>query len=129
MSRCESIGVQFLDSIQEIEELYVLIARNAGDRRFTGGIAGGERVDHLGLETRFVIEDVVRNIKLFGDAAGIVNVLAGAAAARPGRGLAVIVKLQRNADHLVSLLLQHTSDDRGIDAARHRNDDPVGFAA
>ena len=35
----------------------------------------------------------------------------------------VIVKLQGHADNVVSLLLEQRSHDRGIDPARHRNDD------
>ena len=45
----------------------------------------------------------MRNAERVGDAARIVDVLAGAAAALPARRLAVIVELQRDADDLVAL--------------------------
>ena len=58
-----------------------------------------------------------------GDAAGVVDVLAGAAGAAPPDGLAVVVELQGDADDVVALLLEQRGDDRGVDAARHRHDD------
>jgi hypothetical protein len=37
-------------------------------------------------------------------------------------GGALIVKLERNAEHVVTLPLKESCHDRGINAARHRDD-------
>ena len=65
----------------------------------------------------------MRNAERLGDAAGVVDVLAGAAGALAVRRLAVIVELQRHADDVVAGALQQAGDDRGIDAAGHGDDD------
>ncbi len=63
------------------------------------------------------------NAEGLGHAARIVDVAAGAAGALPvGRG-AVVVELERDADDVVALALQQAGHHRGIDAARHGDDD------
>ena len=80
-------------------------------------------VDHRFAEARFVVEHVMRNAERVGDAARVVDVLAGAAGALAMRRRAVIVELQRDADDVVALALQQRGHDGGIDAARHGDDD------
>ena len=65
----------------------------------------------------------MRNIELGGDLAGIVNILAGTAAADPAGGGAVIIELHGDADDIIACDLQHGRNDRAIDAARHGDDD------
>ena len=86
-------------------------------------IAVGEAVDHRLAEAVLVVEHVMRNADALGDAARIVDVLAGAAGALAVGRRAVVVKLQRDADDVVALGLQQRRRDRGIDAARHGDDD------
>ena len=69
----------------------------------------------------------MRDAERLGDAAGIVDVLAGAARAGAMRRRAMIVELQRDADDVIALALQQAGDDGGIDAARHRDDDAGVF--
>ena len=52
------------------------------------------------------------NAECLGDAARIVDVLAGAARALAVRRLAMVVKLQRHADDVIALGLEHAGDDR-----------------
>ena len=94
MAGCQGIGIQFLNGIEQVEEFNVLIARYARDWRFASGIACRKRVDNLGLEAGFVIQDIVRNAQFFGDPTGIVYVLARAATARPAGSLPMIIELQ-----------------------------------
>ena len=68
------------------------------------------------------------NAKGIGNAARIVNVLARAAAALPARRRAVVVELQGDADDVVAGPRQECGDNRGIDAARHRDDDARALA-
>ena len=63
-----------------------------------------------------------------GDVAGIADVAAGAAGPRPVGSRAVVVKLKRDADHVVARPLQKPGHDGGIDPARHRHHD-AGFVA
>ena len=82
------------------------IAFDAGHRRLAGDVAFGEAVDHRFLEAALVVQHVMRNADALGDAARIIDVLPGAAGALAVGGGAVIVELQRDADHVVAFGLQ-----------------------
>jgi hypothetical protein len=64
----------------------------------------------------------MRNADPLGHAAGVVDVLPRAAGALAVGRRAVVVKLQRDADHVIALVLQQRGRDGGIDAAGHRDD-------
>ena len=66
----------------------------------------------------------MRNADPLGDGAGIMDVAAGAAGALAVGRSAMIVKLQRDADDVIAGIGQKRRGDRGIDAARHGDDDP-----
>jgi hypothetical protein len=63
------------------------------------------------FEALFVVEDVVRNAEPVGDAPGIVDVLSGAASTAPPDSLAMVIKLQGDADDFAPLLLEQRSND------------------
>ena len=71
----------------------------------------------------------MRNAEPVGDAAGIVDVLSGAAGTAPPDSLAMVIELQGDADDFAPLLLEQRSDDGRIDATRHRHDDPSWAAS
>src|SRR6185437_11645878 len=81
----------------------------------------GEALHHLGAEAVLVVQHVVRDTEPVGDLAGILDVLAGAAGTRLADRDAMVVKLQGDADHVVTLPGQQRRRDRRIDAARHRD--------
>ena len=58
-----------------------------------------------------------------GDRLRIVDVLPGAAGARAAHRLAMVVKLERDADHLGAGLRGERGRDRAVDAAGHGDDD------
>ncbi len=60
---------------------------------------------------------------MVGHAARVVDVLAGAARALAAGRRAVVVELQRDADHLVAGLVQQAGDGAAVHAARHRDED------
>ena len=60
----------------------------------------------------------------FGDAAGIINVLPGAAGTALLNGRAVIVELQRDADDVVAFVGEHGGGDGGVHAAGHGDHNP-----
>ena len=57
------------------------------------------------------------------DGLGVVDVLAGAAGARALHRLAMVVELERDADHLGAGARGQRGDDAAVDAARHGDDD------
>ena len=123
MAGRQDVGAEVLGRLEQVDELHVLVAGDAGHRRLARDIGAGERLDHLLAEPRLVVEHVMRNAEPGGDVARVVNVLAGAAGALAVGRRAVVVELHRHADDVVALARQQRRDDAGIDAARHRDDD------
>ena len=62
------------------------------------------------------------DVEPLGDPARVVNVLAGAARAFPAQRGAVIVQLQRDADHLAAGLEEERRRARAVDAPGHGDD-------
>ena len=62
------------------------------------------------------------DVEALGDATRIVDVLAGAAGALPAHRGAVVVQLQREADHLAAGRHQERRCARAVDAAGHGDD-------
>ncbi len=110
--------------VEQVAELDRLVALDAGHRRLAGDIALGEAVDHRFLEAVLIVEHVMRDADALGDIAGVVDILAGAAGALAMGRRAMVVELQRDADDVIALGLQQRSRRRGIDAARHGDDNP-----
>ena len=123
MAGRENVGAEVLGRLEQVGELHLLIAGDAGNRRFARDIGAREGLDHLLAEPRLVIEHVMGNAEPRGDVARVVDVLAGAAGALAVRRRAVIVELHRDADDVVAVARQQRRDDARIDAARHRDDD------
>ena len=119
----QCIGAEVLCRLEQVAKLDLLIAGDARDRRLARGIALRKAAHHRVGEAALIIEHVVGDAQHLGDAARIVDVLAGAAASLPARRLAVIVELQRDADDLVALALHERGGDGGIHASRHGDDD------
>lgn len=122
MTRRQRLRAQVTGRVEQVVELYLLVAADAGNRRLPGDVAVGEGIDHRVLEALLVVEHVMRNAERLGDAARVVDVLPRAAGAGAVRRLAVVVKLQRHPDDVVASFLQEPGDNRGIHAARHGDD-------
>ena len=123
MAGRQHLGAELARGLEQIAEFDRLIALHARHRRLAGHIARGEAVDHRFLEAAFVVEHVMRNVKPRGHRAGIVDVAAGAAGALAVGRRAMIVELERDADHVIAGFRQQRRRDRGIDAPRHGDDD------
>jgi hypothetical protein len=70
-----------------------------------------------------MIEDVVRDAEPISDGTRVADVAPGAAGARTLRRLAMVVELERDADHLGTAARGERGHDRAVDPARHRHDD------
>ena len=118
----QHVGAEILRRGEQVAELHGLVAGHAGDGRAPRQVGVGEGLDHALAKARLVVQHVVREAARLGHAARVVNVLARAARAAPLHGRAVVVELQRHADHVVALLVQQRRRHRRIHAARHRHD-------
>ena len=124
MSGRQRLGAELARGREQIRELDLLVAQYARHRRLARDVALDERLDHGGAEALLVVEHVMRDAELCRDQARVVDVVAGAAGALAGGGGAMVVELQRDADHVVAGLLQQRRHDRGIHPARHGDHDP-----
>src|SRR5690606_12246247 len=122
MAGGERLRAQIARGLQKVRKLHTLVASDARHRRFTGDIAFDEGLDYGFAESILIIEDEMRDAEPGGDRAGVVNIAAGAAGAFALRRFAVIIKLQGYADDVIAGALEECGDDRGIDAARHSDD-------
>ncbi len=95
-------GAEVARRRQKVGELDRLVAHHARHRRLARNVARGELVDHGLAEALLVVEHVVRDAEGVGDAAGVVDVLTGAAGALAVGRLAVVVELERHPDHIVA---------------------------
>ena len=123
MAGRQAIRAELAREGDQVDELHPLVAADAGHRRPPGGIFVGEAVDHAVAESAFIIEDVMGDPQPVRDRPRVVNVLARAAGARAPRRCAMIVELQRHADHLGAGARGERGGDRAVDAAGHGDDD------
>ena len=117
MAGGEAVGTQLAGHAQQIGELRAHVAADARDRRAPGEVIVGEALDHFLAEGALMVEHVVGEAEPVGHAAGVADVVPGAAGAlAPGRR-AVVIELQGYADHLGAALCRKGRDDRAVDAA------------
>ena len=102
MAGQQRLAAEFLRQFEQIGELDRLVAFDARHRRLAAGIAVGKRIDHRGAKARFHVDDIMGDAEPVGDGAGIADIGAGAAGARPRRGGAAVVKLQGDANHFAA---------------------------
>src|SRR6185503_18674236 len=79
MAGSERRGAELFRALQQVAKLDLLIAGDARHRRLACEIAVGERAHHVLRKPRLIVEYVVGNAQGLRHAAGILNVLAGAA--------------------------------------------------
>ena len=67
-------------SIKQLVKLQVVIAERARNRRAASQVFIHKRPHHIALEPVFLVDHVVGNAEVLGHAAGVVDVVEGAAA-------------------------------------------------
>jgi hypothetical protein len=100
MARGQTIGPQIARHRQKVGEFRPHVATDAGDRRAPVQIIIGKAIDHAFTKGRFVIVNIMGNAQTVGHFARIANVIARTACALAFHRFAMVVKLQRDADHL-----------------------------
>ena len=117
---------------EELVELEVVVAEGAGDGGAAGEVLGDEGADDLGLEAVLLVDEVVGDAEVLGDAAGVVDVVDGAAAALDGLGhafvageAALVPELEGEADEVVTLGAEQGGDGGGVDSSGHGDGDRV----
>src|SRR5690606_19127217 len=85
----------------------------------------GKNIHDRFLEPAGMIENIMRNSQLFGHRAGVANILTGTAATRAAHSLAMVIKLQGNADCLGTRPRSKRGNNARIDAAGHRHNDAL----
>ena len=123
MAGRQAVRAELARESDEVDELHALVAARARHRRPAVRIFVDETVDHAGAEAALVIEHVMRDPEPVGDHLRIVDVLAGTARTRTPYCLAMVVELERHADHLRARLCGERGRNRAVDAARHGDDD------
>src|SRR5829696_3694076 len=125
MARADRLETQRNGSVEDGRKLDFLVAGDARVRGAAGGVLGDEVVYHVGLKSIGQVPDVERDADRVGRTSGVVCVLLGATAAGAGtEGLGVLGQRQMNAGHLVPGLDSTCRGDSGINAARHRGQNP-----
>jgi len=119
-----AIGIEIPRRGQQVPELHPLVAADAGHGRGPGKIGIRKLVDDRRAEHVFVIQHVMGKAHRLGDPAGVVNVAARAAGPRPCQRRPVIVKLQRDADHVIAFFGQVCGHHGTVHAARHCDHNP-----
>ena len=123
MPRRHAIRVQILGCRQQILELDPFIAADARHRRRPGQVGVGKLLHHRFPEGILVIQHIVRKPHRFCHPPRIVNIPPRAARPFFRQRRPMVIKLQSDADDIITFLGQQRRHDRTVDAARHRHDD------
>ena len=105
MAGSDAVGADLARGDEQLIELEMVVAERAGDGRASGEILLDEGADDVALEALLLVDDVVRDVEVLGDAAGVVDIIDRAAAALHLLGhaflageTALVPELQREAD-------------------------------
>ena len=118
----QAVRAQIPRRLQQVREFDRLVAPDAGNGGRTRQICISKVFHDLLTELRLVIQHIVRNADLIRYVAGIVDILPRTTGALLLDGGAMIVQLQRDADDIIALRLQHGGHNGTVDTARHGGD-------
>jgi hypothetical protein len=117
-----------LRSNEKLIELQVIVAKTARNRRTAGEILIHKRTNYITLKPVLMVDYVVRNPKMLGNATRIVNVLNRTAATLhmlrhsfASREPSLVPKLHSQANYRMPIRAQHGRDSGRIHSTGHRN--------
>jgi hypothetical protein len=124
-----------LRGLEELVELQVIVAERAGDGRAPGQVLGDKGADDVRFKALLLVDDVVGNAQMLGDAAGVVDIIQRAAAAglRRVRNAVLagqprlILKLKRQPNDSATVMGEHRRDGRGVYPSGHGYGDGFGL--
>jgi hypothetical protein len=127
----DALGADGAGGLEQSIELEVVVAERAGNGRAAVQILVDKGADDILLEALLLVDDVIGNSEVLGDAAGVVDVIERAAAAGLGRvGDAVLAgearlvpELEGEADDRVARVGEHGRNRRGVDSSGHGDGD------
>src|SRR5271163_1612297 len=104
----------------------MVVTERAGNGGASGEILLDEGAHDIALEALLMVDDVVGDVEVLGDAARVIHVVDGAATSASllrhalfaGKA-ALVPELHGESDELVALGLEHGGDGRGVDSAGH----------
>ena len=126
VSGSDGIAPEQLSPPQQVPELGVGIAPDAGVGRASARVLRDEVVDDVAGELLLHVEDVVGDVQRIGDPARVHDAVESAAGARRSRLLLVAERLHGRTDEPVALLGQQRRRYRGVDPSGHGHQDPLG---
>ena len=109
MASGKAISLEITRRFQQIGKFHRLVTAHTRDRRFTAKIAIGEILHDLIMEAAFIIKHIMRNAKARRNCTRIMDINPCAARAFCLNRDAMIIKLQRNANHIKALFMQQSS--------------------
>ena len=71
----DAVGADLARGDEQLIELQMVVAERAGDGRASGEILVDEGADDVALEALLLVDDVVGDVEVLGDAAGVVDVV------------------------------------------------------
>ncbi len=125
MAGRQTVGAQIARQLQQVGEFRPIL-------HWTQGMACARpdirrRSDRPpGAETVFMVEDIMRDAQAIAHRARVADVAPRAAGARAAHRLAMVIELQGDADRLGPRGMGERGHHRAVDAARHRDHDPLG---
>jgi hypothetical protein len=127
MAGGDVIRAELVGPVDEPAELEVLVAHHAGIRRAAGLVFVGEILDDVLLKFRRLVNQVVGNVELVANRAGIGDRLRAAALVLGAIHAILRPELERDADDLKALFQQQRGRRRGINSAAHAADHALTF--
>ncbi len=122
----DALGADLTGGGEEGVELEVVVAKGARDGGATCEVLGDEGLDDLVFEAVLLVDDVVGDVELLGYAAGVVDVVDGAAASLDCFGhagvpaeAALVPELEGESDEGVALGAEKCGDGGGVDSSGH----------
>jgi hypothetical protein len=122
MSGGEAIRAKLARHAEQVGEFRPHVTADARDGGAPGEVFVGELFHHLLAEGAFMVEHVMRDAEPVGHGTRIADIVTRAARALAARRGAIIIKLERDADHFSPARGGKRGDDRRIDPAAHRHD-------
>jgi len=124
--------------LEKLVELEVVVAERAGDGRAASQVLVDKGLDDVALEAGLLVDNVVGDAEVLGDAAGVIHIIERAAATglrslcRVGDSAlagqtGLVPQLKGEADDGITGLGEHSRDRRGVDSSGHGYGDGFGL--